>query len=324
MPCPSQETVDAFVAGRLSGAACTAVEDHLPGCPTCRERTETLGTPRTATLGPAGDAPIAAAPFRGRQLGRYLLLENAGAGGMGTVFAAYDTVLERKVALKVLTRAASNPGAIDRVLAEASAMARLSHPNVVTVHDVGVLEGLPYLSMELVEGTTLEVWREQAPRSFREIARVMAAAARGLAAAHAASIVHRDVKPQNVLVAGARVLVTDFGLSVPDDGDAQPGLAGTPAYMAPEQLRGEKVDARADVFGFCATLYELIYGAPPFPARSLDEARAHLTAGRGAPPPPGAPRSPPPAPPGPPRAGGGPAPPPPAPRPGARPAPPRP
>src|SRR5205814_477247 len=162
-------------------------------------------------------------------------------------------------------------------------MARLSHPNVVKVHDVGVLEGLPYLSMELVEGVTLAVWRRQQPRSVREIARVMAAAARGLAAAHEAGIVHRDVKPHNILVAPPRVLVTDFGLSVRREGEGDGVVAGTPAYMAPEQFRGERVDARTDVFGFCATLFEMLHGQPPFSGISLGEVRAQVESGRVAP-----------------------------------------
>ena len=199
---------------------------------------------------------------------------------MGAVYAAFDTLLERKVALKFLTRHKSDQAALARLLAEAGTMARLAHPNVVTVHDVGLHDGLPFLSMELVDGTTLARWRTEAPRSFRDIGRVMAAAARGLAAAHAAGIVHRDVKPQNILVSGTRVLVTDFGLSVRSDqrpegagegsdGKGEGKIVGTPAYMAPEQHRGEPVDARTDVFGFCATLYQMLHGQPPFAGNNI-------------------------------------------------------
>jgi eukaryotic-like serine/threonine-protein kinase len=288
--CPDAQTVDDFVAGRLPPVGRRAIEAHVDGCPSCHQVVARvmsrmsdpppppLAPPPTAarvtvlpgaaaTTKPPGaaGAPSDFTLVEGHKVGRYIILGNVGAGGMGTVVAAYDTALDRKIALKFLISAPSDEAALAQVLAEASAMARLSHPNVVTVHDVGVFGGKPYLAMELVDGTTLSAWRRKQPRSFAEIARVMAGAARGLAAAHAAGLVHRDVKPQNILVAGARVLVTDFGLSVGAQATATAGVvAGTPAYMAPEQLRGETVDPRADVFGLCATLFEMIHGEPPF------------------------------------------------------------
>jgi eukaryotic-like serine/threonine-protein kinase len=297
--CPSAETMDALVAGRLRTEPRREIEEHIERCVSChqlvvrlmRQLSEPPEQSWTMPLPGGSGGPPANRPTRGQRMGRYLILDDAGAGGMGSVHAAYDTLLDRKVALKFLTGFHSSQSALALVLSEAGAMARLSHPNVVTVHDVGQFDGVPYLSMELVAGVTLASWRQQQPRRFREIARVMAAAARGLAAAHARGLVHRDVKPQNILVAGERVLVTDFGLSVrlegegEGDGQALARIAGTPAYMAPEQFRGERIDPRADVFGFCATLYEMLHGQSPFAGKSFDEVRAEVLGGRVRPPP---------------------------------------
>ena len=192
-------------------------------------------------------APPTATPSR-----RYVLLDRLGVGGMGAVYVAYDAHLERKVAIKVLHRAES-AAARARFKREAVALARLKHPNVVTIFDAGVAGERPFLAMELVEGTSLRGWLV-ATRSWREIAAVFLAAGRGLLAAHAAGLVHRDVKPDNILVArDGSVRVADFGVvglldeSESGEGAAEPaegGLTrpgrapGTPRYMAPEQARG--------------------------------------------------------------------------------------
>jgi eukaryotic-like serine/threonine-protein kinase len=304
-PCPNDQTIDALLSGLSPPAERDALAEHIDSCRTCQLVVARLSmrfsqagrvAETTTTLGPtSGGAAGAAGLSRGDRIGRYVILGAAGQGGMGAVFAAFDTLLERKVALKFLTRHRSDEAALARVLAEAGTMARLSHPNVVTVHDVGLHDGLAFLSMELVDGTTLAKWRGEARRSHRDVARVMAAVARGLAAAHAAGIVHRDVKPQNVLVAGTRVLVTDFGLSVRSDqlaegeseGKGDGKIVGTPAYMAPEQHRGDPVDARTDMFGFCATLYQMLHGQPPFTGTSIAALRAQVLAGQVAPPPAG-------------------------------------
>ena len=281
--------MNAFAAGQLTAAGRAEVEGHIDTCPGCKQLLVRLVTCSAATPGEANDQWLNLAtgglapapgpgPGRGQRVGRYLIVDDVGAGGMGKVVAAYDPLLDRKVALKFLTSPQARRAAPARVLAEAAAMARLSHPNVVTVHDVGMEGGLPFLSMELVDGMNLAVWRKKAPRTYRQIAQVMAAAARGLAAAHAAGIVHRDVKPQNILVAGARVLVTDFGVSAEMDSDGS--VAGTPAYMAPEQIRGDKVDARTDVFGLCATLFEMLHGELPFTGTTPDEVRQQVLGGR--------------------------------------------
>lgn len=201
-------------------------------------------------------------------LGRYVVLRPIGAGGMGIVYEAYDPKLERKVALKLLHAARGPSGNSeskralqDRLLREAQAMARLSHPNVVTVHDTGTLAGQVFIAMEFVAGQTLSAWLKEQPRPWPEVLRVFLQAGAGLSAAHAAGVIHRDFKPDNVLMAhDGRVRVTDFGLARPgptSSASAVPlppalrrlpalnvsltrsGLfLGTPAYMAPEQLIG--------------------------------------------------------------------------------------
>jgi len=218
----------------------------------------------------------------GQQFGRYLVLSHIGSGGMGSVYAAYDNKLERKVALKLLHR--HDGSAAQR---EARLLARVPHPNVVGIYDAGEHEGRPFISMEFVEGSTLRTWLAQ-PRSWPEIVRVMLAAGRGLEAAHGVGVVHRDFKPENVLLAAdGRVAVSDFGIArlcIPPD-PARPTaesvgvtgtdpwslVGGTPGYMAPEQRIGDSSDARTDVFAFCVVLSEALCGSPtrspPGPAR---------------------------------------------------------
>jgi len=213
-----------------------------------------------------GEAPEAP------RVGRFVPLQRLGSGGMGVVYAAYDEQLERKVALKVLlpSRREQDAGGRDRLLREAQALARLSHPNVVTVYEAGVSEERVFIAMELVRGQTLRAWRTAAPRSVREVVAAYVQAGRGLAAAHDQGIVHKDFKPDNVMVGDdGRVRVLDFGLA--RDAQAEEGAAraspafpsGTPAYMAPEQREGGGVDSRADQFSFCVALHEALYGARP-------------------------------------------------------------
>jgi tetratricopeptide (TPR) repeat protein/predicted Ser/Thr protein kinase len=232
----------------------------------------------------APEPPLAS----GARVGRYVIVERIGSGGMGVVYAAQDPELDRKIALKLL-REDDHPSAERRarLAREAQAMAKLSHPNVVTVHDVGSVGDRLFVAMELVDGVTLRAWLAER-RPWREVVAALAAAGQGLAAAHAAGIVHRDFKPDNVLVRrDGRVLVTDFGLARSrDEGPARPtgdgggagaaaltrtGAAmGTPAYMASEQHTGGAVDARTDQFSFCVTLYEALYGVRPFAPEPSD------------------------------------------------------
>ncbi len=226
----------------------------------------------------------------GASLGRYQVLELVGSGRMGEVYAAYDPRLDRRIALKrlrLLGGSEASPAARARLLREAQAMARLSHPNVVAVHDAGEVDGEVFIAMEFVGGGTLRDWLAACPRSWREVVGMFAHAGRGLAAAHAAGLVHRDFKADNVLVdAAGHVRVADFGLAwsggpTPADcaaggawgdlGLTQTGaLLGTPAYMAPEQLAGRTVDHRADQFAFCVALYEALYQERPFGGDRLE------------------------------------------------------
>jgi tetratricopeptide (TPR) repeat protein len=224
------------------------------------------------------DAPLT----KGQVLGRYVVLDRLGAGGMGVVYAAYDPELNRRVALKLMHDSQGTSQV--RMVREAQALARLSHPNVVAVHDVGTVDGRVFVAMELVEGDSLRTWLRSRRRSWREIVAVFAAAGRGLAAAHAAGIVHRDFKPDNVIVgADGRTTVMDFGLARAEEsggaaietarGSGVDVLAadltvtgstlGTPRYMPPEAHHGDAT-AASDQFSFCVALYEALYRRAPF------------------------------------------------------------
>ena len=214
-------------------------------------------------------------------LGRYRVDSVLGRGGMGVVLAAYDPELERRVAVKLLRR--TEAAAQDALLAEAQAMAKVRHANVVTVYDVGVVDERVFVAMELVTGPTLRAWAAT-PRSWRAIVTHYAAAGRGLAAAHAAGLIHRDFKPDNALVGDdGLVRVVDFGLAGRDSG-AGGAVAGTPAYMAPEQHDGAAIDARADQFAFAVALWEALTGAWPFVGASSTTLHAAKRDGRIVPP----------------------------------------
>lgn len=215
-------------------------------------------------------------------IGRFVILGELGRGGMGVVYSAWDPQLDRRVALKVVRPELSGSRREERIRREAKAAARLSDPHIVAVHEVGESEGRTFIAMEFVEGGSLEGFRAQ-DVGVRRCVELHVQAARGLAAAHEAGIVHRDFKPSNVLVSGegehARARVSDFGVArvlslpeVPNAGEqAQPSeltrdgaLLGTPSYMAPEQLAGEEVGPAADQFSFCVALFEALVGHRPF------------------------------------------------------------
>jgi tetratricopeptide (TPR) repeat protein len=226
----------------------------------------------------------------GGTVGRYLVLEVLGRGGMGTVYAAYDPVLDRKIALKLLSDPDDDGSSgRARMRREAQALAKLSHPNVMVVHDVDDHGKGIYIAMELVQGTTLRVWEHRRP--WREVLGAYLEAGRGLAAAHAAGLIHRDFKPENVLVGrDGRVRVTDFGLArLAPDGDGVPVIGelsseltqqgtvmGTPSFMAPEQIDGLPVDARSDQFSWCLSAWEALFGEAPWPIPQLSARSAAM------------------------------------------------
>ncbi len=226
----------------------------------------------------ADDGSGAAAPLP-TKLGRFEIVGRLGAGGMGLVFEGRDALLDRRVALKLIHPSVSGHIAPARLLREAQALARLSHPNVVTVFEVGMVGEDPFIAMELVEGTTLAQWMQD-KHDWREVLDIFIAIGRGLSAVHALGLVHRDVKPANVLVDMAGIpKLGDFGLVGATDDDARlsgdgadtPGsltktgaVMGTPAYMAPEQKSGGNVDARADQYAYAKSLSEAL--SEPMPA----------------------------------------------------------
>ena len=348
--CLDANAVQDLMAGALDAAARAQAIAHIDDCPDCRDLISLLARDATrdaaadilrdgvwtqvATLDEtqaslpvarrrSGDPALVATAavsarlaarklttpsMVGRTLGRYTLTERLGAGAMGVVYRADDVGLGRQVALKLLHR--PDDALTDRLNREARSMAQVNHPNVVAVYDVGVADGTTYIAMELVQGASLRLWQQQA-HGAAEIVEVYIAAGRGLAAAHAAGIVHRDFKPDNCLVgADGRIRVTDFGLAAVRPGEAprravEPrtgasrsvddvaltasGLVvGTPAYMAPEQFRGDNVDPRTDQFNFCVALYEALYGSRPFAGTSYEELGDNVCAGRIRPAPSGA------------------------------------
>jgi len=233
-------------------------------------------------------------------IGRFIIQGVLGAGGMGTVLDAYDEALERRVAIKVMHPVAGGHDRRHALRREARALGGVSHPNVVEVFEVGEYEGQLFIAMELVEGSTLVQWLAADERSFERIRDMLCDAGRGLQAAHARGLLHRDFKPENVLVGSdGRPRVVDFGLvsrlPVEDLTMTPVSLgpmtlggkqAGTVPFMAPEQLMGWPLDARADQFAFCVTLYEAVYGAHPFDAPGLMEIGLRIIAGEMDPPPP--------------------------------------
>ena len=330
MSCLDENTIAAFVdaGSRLAHDDIVRVERHVRDCAKCRGLLSfALSAARPAgALGGAGadqreqpddrdtSVPAANVLERGSEFGRYTVLGLVGGGAMSEVYAAYDPGLDRKVALKILHGRGRGADArsSDRLLREAKAIARLRHPNVVVVHEAGTVADRVFLAMEYVEGQTLAAWLAERPRTRQEILDVFGAAGRGLGAAHAAGLVHRDFKPQNVMVGGdGAVRVMDFGLAreiAPPDAaliesgahSSEPAarfeqadlpltrtgeLVGTPLYMAPEQFARERTDARTDQFGFCVALYRALYGVHPFAGDKLGELMAAVTGGRVQPPP---------------------------------------
>nr|WP_305071233.1 tetratricopeptide repeat protein [Myxococcus sp. RHSTA-1-4] len=304
-----ESTFVELLVGGLSPARAAEVDAHLDTCPTCRRMVADALRAQAPDDGPPGEATALTPPRparaeeppleKGTAVGRYLVLERLGSGGMGVVYSAYDPELDRRVALKLLRADALGLEAEEgraHLLREAQAMARVSHPHVVPIYDVGTFGQQVFLAMELVEAQTLRQWLKAAPRPWWQVLALFLDAGRGLAAAHAAGVVHGDFKPENLLVGqDGRVRVTDFGLarSANPQGEETPGTAvagGTPAYMAPEQLDPDSPpDARSDQFAFCVALYEALHGERPFAASTVRELLTDIRAGRVRPAPRGSP-----------------------------------
>jgi serine/threonine protein kinase len=250
---------------------------------------ESTGT----TMDAAGDdatphLPASGELVPGQRLGRYIIVDVLGAGAMGMVYRAADPELSRNVAIKILRRKKRSGADVSsghfsqRLRAEAQAMAKLNHPNVIAIHDVGSVGDDVFIAMELVPGQTMDRWLSR-QHTVNEILGAFIDAAHGLAAAHAAGVVHRDFKPSNIMIGDdGRVRVLDFGvarptseLSVGDSASSENepprrgGFAGTPSYMAPEQATSNQHSPASDQFAFCVSLYEALWGKRPFPPRRV-------------------------------------------------------
>ena len=290
----------------MSPAEDLEAKAHVSGCDACRELVAELAR----GMAPADDGDGGSPLTRGNTIGRYVILDVVGAGGMGVVYAAYDPELDRKIAVKLLRRDVSTAPTTSvgelgkRLLREAQAMAKLSHPNVVSVYDAGsTKDGQVFVAMEFIQGQSLG---KIAARTWRDMLDIYTKAGQGLAAAHAAGLVHRDFKPENVMVGNdGRVLVTDFGLARPlergfdsahlalaragvatrhdkrEETLTEAGaIAGTPAYMSPEQLAGKPANVLTDQYSFCVSLYEGLYGHRPFDAHTFEELLRETTKGK--------------------------------------------
>ena len=264
------------------------------------------------TLCEESDSPKVVDLAAGERIHRFHILELIGKGGMGAVYKAYDPELDRRIAIKILAvsnqhdETASLPHA--RIKREAKALARLNHTNVVSIYDVGTYNESVYIAMEYVEGKTLRAWLADTNPRPKEIIDVFVAAGRGLQAAHAQGIVHRDFKPENLIVAGdGRVKILDFGLATAagfdeiEFGDTSSGsdselsssdqhlatpltehgtLLGTVVYMAPEHFLKQDLDEKTDQFSFCVTLFEALYGQRPFAGKTTNKLERNVRLGR--------------------------------------------
>ncbi len=245
-----------------------AAKSNLPGHPVG------AGEPEPTAAMPAGP---------GAQLGQYRIETVIGAGGMGTVFRAIDTKLNRAVAIKFLSYDLADAAARRRFQREAQMASSLNHPHILTVYDAAEFEGRQYLVTEFVDGGTLKDWFRRHQRSWEDVTQLLTGVADGLAAAHQAGILHRDIKPDNILVTtSGYAKLADFGLAkltdsptgfptraLTEDLTRKGVIIGTIAYMSPEQASGAALDARSDMFSFGVVLYEMLAGHRPFRVRRI-------------------------------------------------------
>ncbi|MBV1860061.1 MAG: serine/threonine protein kinase, partial [Nannocystaceae bacterium] len=319
--CLSENEIVDFVMRNLEPEEAGQAEAHVDTCSACRAvlielarvfelRASSVPEPQevsqddTEASEPLGLGLLPPEMLRGSKVGRYVMLDLLGTGAMGVVFSAYDPELDRRVALKLLRERTGDEDRNARMVREARATARLAHPNVVVVHDVGEFEGNVFMAMELVVGGTLSQWLRASERSRDAILDVFLEAGQGLVAAHAAGLVHRDFKPVNVLMGDDdRARVTDFGLAragetldththththrdvatLSGSGDVAVtktgALVGTPAYVSPEQFEGRVADAQSDQFSYCVALAEALTGERPFEGRTLAELQTTVCSG---------------------------------------------
>jgi len=305
-PCPDENQLLLSVQGMLSSGERQAIEEHIDHCEECRRvvaqlirvsaAPESRSEPSSSTLiritsGPNAHESSGSPELlsRGTNLGRYVILDFIGSGGTAVVYGAYDSELERKVAIKLLRTDLPGLGTPEanrsQLLAEAQAMARLSHPHVIVVYDVGTFGDRVFLAMEFIRGKSLRAWLEERP-PWQQILQIFLQAGEGLWAAHQSGLIHRDFKPDNVLVDGEdRARVTDFGLALAlkrqeiegvstssagstPNALGKDALVGTPAYIAPEQWKGQPADQLSDQFSFCVALYEALYAERPYPGKT--------------------------------------------------------
>ncbi|MBM4778555.1 MAG: protein kinase [Archangiaceae bacterium] len=271
---PDDSQLAEYAQGDLTGPPLSDIEGHVAQCGDCRGLVAQL----IKVLAPEE----AHGPHKGLVVGRYVVLDAVGAGALGEVFSAWDSMLERTVALKWLYPSVAGKDRDtlrQRLVAEARALAKVQHPNVVSVHDVLAHEGADVIVMELVQrARSLRVVLDGTGPWQRTVTHFIAAAD-GLVAAHAAGVIHRDFKPDNVLLDGSgRVVVVDFGLArqtdlgVPATGASSnhSTISGTPAYLAPERWQGRAADEASDQFSFCVSLCECLTGKLPFLATDLE------------------------------------------------------
>ncbi len=290
-------TADAGLSATLIDPMQATAADLGPAFSATQGASTSSPVDRTLAAEHANEVVLAA----GARAGRYIFLERLGAGAMGLVWSAWDPELDRRVAIKMLAGggAPAGPDERGRLQREAMALARLAHPNVVSIFDVVVDEGRLFVAMELIDGWTLRDWvRTQRPSREDRLAALLAAG-RGMEAAHGAGLVHRDLKPDNVMIGrDGRVRVTDFGLAktaserdtgapVSDLDEARSSaltqvgsILGTPAYLAPELYLGGEADVRSDIFAFATTAWELLCGQRPYLGDSLSALRQAITSGR--------------------------------------------
>jgi len=285
--CLDDATIASLAGDRLPAAARAQAMAHVEQCPSCDDRLQATLFGNDVATADITEPESSSRAFdditelAGTRLGRYMIIDQVGKGALGIVYSAYDPELDRRIAIKVLRQSVNATDKQQEGLRrEARSMARFSHPNVVPVFDVGIEDRRLFIAMELIDGSTLADWARSEERTWREIRDVYWTAGQGLVAAHEAGLVYRDFKPSNVMLGrDGRVRVLDFGIAhtmfgpstfVPGGVGARGGL-GTPGYMAPEQYSiTEKVDARADQYAFCASLYEALYGVRPFGGRTVE------------------------------------------------------